>query len=185
MGIPSLIITGLVIEGAKLLPVAIYWWRKNRTVDPKLGLLIGAVAGAGFGFLQAQWVINSVFATGWNWQLVAKQGFIALYPFIVNFFIIATHIATTAFTGYGLARGFGWQYYLLAALYHAILNYSVLLFNAKIFNLVQMELFVVIWSALFSAFILWLRWRKPDKEESKKITKYWNKKSDKFNKLVK
>jgi hypothetical protein len=148
-------------------------------------MLIGAVAGAGFGMLEAQWIFNSAFSMGWSWQLVQTQGFMALLPFIERFFVIAFHIAASAFAGYGLARGFGWQYYLLASLFHIILNYSVLLLNVKIFNVVQIEVFTAIWSLLITALVLWLRWRKPDKEKSEKITNYWNKKTEKIDKLVK
>jgi len=64
-GIPAILLTGLVQEGSKLVPVVVYWWRSGKNIDPKLGLAIGAVAGMGFGVFEAQWVHNTVFATGW------------------------------------------------------------------------------------------------------------------------
>jgi RsiW-degrading membrane proteinase PrsW (M82 family) len=45
-GIPQILLSGLVQEGSKLVPVVVYWRRSNRNIDPKLGLAIGAVAGA-------------------------------------------------------------------------------------------------------------------------------------------
>jgi RsiW-degrading membrane proteinase PrsW (M82 family) len=47
--IPGILISGLVQEAAKLLPVGFYWWRHNRNISPSFGLFIGAAAGAGFG----------------------------------------------------------------------------------------------------------------------------------------
>ena len=52
-GIPQILLSGLVQEGSKLVPIVVYWWRKGRSIDPKLGLAIGAVAGAGFGTFEA------------------------------------------------------------------------------------------------------------------------------------
>ncbi len=37
-GIPAILLSGLVQEGSKLVPIVIYWWRKGRNIDPKLGL---------------------------------------------------------------------------------------------------------------------------------------------------
>ena len=64
--IPSVLISGLVQEGAKIVPVAIYWWRNNFVIDYRLGLTIGAIAGAGFGIFEAQWIHNMTFGAGWS-----------------------------------------------------------------------------------------------------------------------
>ncbi len=45
--IPSILISGLVQEGAKMIPVVFWWWRSGKKLDPKMGLIIGAAAGAG------------------------------------------------------------------------------------------------------------------------------------------
>jgi len=50
---------------AKMVPVPVYWWRSGKNIDPKLGLVIGAVAGAGFGIFEGQWQHNVIFASGW------------------------------------------------------------------------------------------------------------------------
>ena len=42
-GIPQILLSGLVQEGAKLVPVVLYWRREGRSLDPKLGLAVGAV----------------------------------------------------------------------------------------------------------------------------------------------
>jgi RsiW-degrading membrane proteinase PrsW (M82 family) len=63
-GIPQILLSGLVQEGSKLVPVVVYWWRKGRNIDPKLGLVIGAVSGMGFGIFEAVWAHNTIFASG-------------------------------------------------------------------------------------------------------------------------
>jgi RsiW-degrading membrane proteinase PrsW (M82 family) len=158
--IPSILLTGLVQEGAKLVPVVVYWKRSGRNLDPKLGLAIGAVAGAGFGILEAQYAHNLIFASGWTWEAVQTGGFMALAGFWVRFFTVATHIAFSALAGYGLAKGWGWQFYLIASVLHGLLNYSVVLLQAELLTVVHFEIYVAVLAALVTAWALWLRWRK-------------------------
>jgi len=158
--VPGILLTGLVQEGSKLVPVVIYWWRKGRSIDPKLGLAIGAVAGLGFGVFEAQWVHNTIFAAGWNWETVQINGLIALAGFWERFFAVAFHIALSALTGYGLAKGWGWQFYLIASFLHAFLNYSVIPLQLGLITVVQLEIFAAVWAVLVTAGALWLRWRK-------------------------
>jgi len=160
-GIPAILLSGLVQEGSKLVPVVVYWWRKGRNIDPKLGLAIGAVAGAGLGIFEAQWAHNTIFAAGWSWETVQTSGIVALAPFWERFFAVAFHIAASALAGYGLARAWGWQFYLLAAFLHASLNYSVILLQSGVFTVVQLEIYAAVWAVLVTGGALWLRWRKP------------------------
>ena len=160
-GIPQILLSGLVQEGSKLVPVVIYWWRKGRNIDPKLGLAIGAVAGAGFGVFEAQWAHNLVFASGWSWETVQTGGLVALAPFWERFFTVAFHTASCALAGWGLAKGWGWQFYLLASFLHAFLNYSVVFLQTGLITVVQLEIFVAVWAVLVTGGALWLRWRKP------------------------
>ena len=159
-GIPAVLVSGLVQEGAKLVPVVVYWWRQSRTIDPKLGLAIGAVAGAGFGIFEAVWAHDAIFASGWSWEAVQSSGLIALAGFWERFFAVAFHIAISALAGYGLARGWGWQFYLLASFLHAFLNYSVVLLQLGLITVIQLEIFAAVWAALVTGVALWLRWRK-------------------------
>ena len=124
-GDTTILIGGLVQEGAKLVPVVVYWWRSGKNIDPKLGLAIGAVAGAGFGIFEAQYALS-----GWTWEAVQTGGFMALTGFFVRFFAVAAHTAFSALAGYGLAKGRGWQFYLIASVLHGLLNYSVVLWQA-------------------------------------------------------
>ena len=159
-GIPAILLSGLVQEGSKLVPVVIYWWRKGRNIDPKLGLAIGAVAGAGLGVFEAMWVHNNIFAAGWSWEAVQTGGIMALAGFWERFFAVAFHIAVSALAGYGLAKGWGWQFYLLAAFLHAFLNYSVVLLQSGLITIIQLEIFAAVWAVLVTAGALWLRWKK-------------------------
>ena len=161
-GIPQILLSGLVQEGAKMVPLVVYWRREGRSLDPKLGLAIGAAAGAAFGIFEAQWAHNTIFAAGWTWEAVQTGGLIALAPFGERFFVVAAHTAFSALAGYGLAKGKGWQFYLIASCLHAFLNYSaVLLVGGVLTNVVQVEIYVTVYALSVMAWALWLRWRKP------------------------
>jgi RsiW-degrading membrane proteinase PrsW (M82 family) len=156
-GIPSILLGGLVQEGAKLVPVVVYWRRSGKNIDPKLGLIIGAVAGAGFGIFEAQWALS-----GWTWAAVQTGGFMALVyaGFWERFFAVAAHIAFSALAGYGLAKGWGWQFYLIASFLHGLLNYSVVLVYAGLLTSIPVEIYIAVIAVLVTAWALWLRWRK-------------------------
>jgi RsiW-degrading membrane proteinase PrsW (M82 family) len=160
VGIPSTLLSGLVQEGSKMVPMVVYWWRSGKNIDPKLGLAIGAVAGAGFAIFEAQWANNSIFASGWTWELVQTYGFWALGGFWERFFAVAGHIAWSALAGYGLARGWGWQFYLIASALHGLVNYSQVLLQAGFLTAIHAEIYVAVLALLGTAWALWLRWRK-------------------------
>jgi len=158
--IPQILLIGLVQEGSKLVPIVVYWWRSGKNIDPKLGLAIGAVAGMGLGIFEAVWIHNTIFAFGWSWEAVQTGGLVALAPFWERFFTVAFHIAASALAGYGLAKGWGWQFYLLASFLHGFLNYSVLLLQSGLMTGIQLEIFIAVWAMLVTGGALWLRWRK-------------------------
>ena len=159
-GIPQILLTGLVQEGSKLVPVVVYWWRSGKNIDPKLGLAVGAVAGAGFGIFEAQWALNAIFASGWTWEIMQSGGFMTLLGFWERFFTVAAHIAFSALAGYGLAKGWGWQFYLIASVLHGLLNYSAVLWQAGLLTVVHAEIYIAVLAVLVTAGALWLRWRK-------------------------
>jgi len=158
--IPQILLTGLVQEGAKLVPVVVYWWRSGKSLDPKLGLAIGAVAGAGFAIFEAQWAHSQILTSGWTWEAVQTYGFWALGGFWERFFTAAAHIAFSALAGYGLARGRGWQFYLIASVLHGLLNYGAVLWQAELLTGVYVEIYIAGIAVLVTAWALWLRWRK-------------------------
>ncbi len=103
-GIPQILLSGLVQEGSKMVPVALWWLGEEKNLDVKTGLVIGAVAGFGFGVFEAIWAHNSIFAAGWTWEAVQTGGYMALAGFWERFFAVAFHIASCALAGWGLAR---------------------------------------------------------------------------------
>jgi RsiW-degrading membrane proteinase PrsW (M82 family) len=159
-GIPTILLSGLVQEGAKMVPMVFYWQRKGRNIAPRTGLIIGAVAGLGFGVFEALWIHNTVFASGWSWSAVQVGGVVALAVFWERFFAVAFHIAASALAGYGLAKGWGWQFYLVASGLHALLNYGIILASFGLLGTVGLEVYVAVVTALVAALALWLRWRK-------------------------
>lgn len=159
VGIPQILLSGLVQEGSKLVPVVIYWWRSGKSLDPKLGLIVGAVAGAGFGIYEAEWAHNIIFASGWSWSLVQTQGLLALAGFWERSFTVAFHTGVSALAGYGFARGWKWQAYLVAAFLHGLTNYGIVLFQAGILTIASIELYVAVIAVIVTAAALWLRWR--------------------------
>jgi RsiW-degrading membrane proteinase PrsW (M82 family) len=159
-GIPQILLSGLVQEGAKLVPVVVYWLRAGRVIDPKSGLAIGAVAGAGLGVFEAVWAHNTVFAAGWGWETVQNSGLVVLVPFWERFSAVAAHIGFSALAGYGLARGWGWQFYLLAAFLHGLLNYSVILLQKGVFTVIHVEIYATVVALVVTGVALWLRWRR-------------------------
>ncbi|MFC1912375.1 PrsW family glutamic-type intramembrane protease [Chloroflexota bacterium] len=167
-GLPTILISGLVQEGSKLVPVVVWWWREDRSIDPKVGLVVGAVAGAGFGIFEAYWLLSYVFASGWTWETIGTCGIGTLMPFWERFFTIAFHTAVSALAGYGLAKGLGWQFYLIASGLHALVNYGVIMVQAGVFSAVQAEIFIAMVALLVTLVVVWLRWReeKPVTEET-------------------
>ncbi len=164
VSIPQILLSGLVQEGSKLVPVVIYWWRKGKNIDPKLGLAIGAVAGLGFGVFEAVWVHNSVFIAGWSFEAVKAGGLaIGLVTFWERFFLVAFHTAASAIAGWGLAKGRGWQFYLIASFAHGIINYSAVLYRVGILGPMQLSIYASVGSLIISAAALWLRYRKPSR----------------------
>jgi RsiW-degrading membrane proteinase PrsW (M82 family) len=167
--LPTIFIGCLVQEGAKLVPVVVYWWRKSKKIDPKFGLVIGAIAGAGFGIFETQSMYNSLFAMGWTWNAVETTGFNALLPFIERFFFIGFNIAMTALAGYGLAKGMGWQFYLIVSGIHNVVNYLTVLMQIKLLSIEAVETFIVLIAIGAVIVTLWLLKRKEPalKEDTK------------------
>jgi RsiW-degrading membrane proteinase PrsW (M82 family) len=168
-GIPQILLSGLVQEGAKLVPVIFYWWRNHWSFTPTFGLIVGAVSGAGFGVFEAVWVHNTIFASGWTWGTVETSGFMALLGFVERFFTVGFHIAVASLAGYGLAKRMGWQFYLVASLLHGATNYSVILSQKGLLTSVQVEIYVAVLAVAVAALALWLRWRKPEGSVSQQV----------------
>jgi RsiW-degrading membrane proteinase PrsW (M82 family) len=94
------------------------------------------------------------------WATLKAQGIMALAGFWERFFVVAAHTAFSALAGYGLAKGKGWQFYLIASGLHALLNYSAALLQAGVMTVVQLEIYVAVFAVSLTAWALWLRWRR-------------------------
>ncbi len=160
-GIPQILLSGLVQEASKLVPVIIWRRKVNKILDPKMGLVIGAAAGAGFGVFESVWALNSTFLAGWDLNTLQIVGVTAFAPFWERFFAVGFHIAVSALAGYGLAKGLGWQFYLLASALHGLLNYSVVLLQMRILNSLQVEIYIAALTCVLAAVIIRLRWANP------------------------
>jgi hypothetical protein len=158
-GIPVVLLSGLVQEAAKLAPVLLFRWRAYGGFDSRLGLSIGALAGAGFGIYESQWILNAVVSGGWTWGIVDEVGIIGLAPFWERLFATGFHIAVTALAGWGLARGQGWRFYLLASFLHFLMNYSVLFLSKELITPLQIELYVAVFASLLFVLVFLLRRR--------------------------
>jgi hypothetical protein len=160
LGIPSVLISGLVQEGAKMIPAAVYWWRNGKKITPRMGLAIGATAGAAFGIFEAFWAFGQMFNAGWTFQAIRINGFIGSAGLIERFFAIGFHTAAGALTGYGLSKSKGWQFYLIAAVLHALLNYVALFYQKGSFTIELVETWVAVVAVGTTVWALLLRWGK-------------------------
>jgi hypothetical protein len=162
-GLPTILIGGFVQEGAKMVPM-LAWWHGRRGLDPKMGLVIGAIAGFGFGVFEAFWVNAYVLGSGWDFDVIGQYGFVGIAPFFERFFTVGFHTAASALAGYGLAKGRGWQFFLIAGGAHSLLNYSTLLYQKGHFTITQVEIWIAVVAALATAAAVWLRYRKEEEE---------------------
>jgi hypothetical protein len=166
--IPVVLSLGLVQEGAKT--VSMLFWRMSK-VKPDISswVVVGAMSGAGFGIFEAFNSMCSVFGSDWQWSLVSTEGFTALLPFWVCFWVVACHIGISALVGYGLGKGKGWAFYFMAVFIHALLFYfSVLATNDTITS----TLYGAVVSLVGLVVILisyWLRWRRYGDEQTAEV----------------
>lgn len=165
IGLPQMILSGLVQEAAKMVPILVWWWRCGKNISPRMGLAIGAIAGAGFGVFEALWVHNRMFAAGWTTLAFQTDGFMAIAGFWERFFAVGFHIAVSALVGYGLAKGKGWQFYLIAVGLHSLINYGTIVYMKGYFSAVQMETFVAVVAVAVSVWALLLRWGRTEEVE--------------------
>lgn len=143
--LPVLLISALIQEGAKMVPAVTYWQMEKRKISPVLGLQIGAVAGAGFGILEAMWTYNALFASGWTFEIVQINGPTELFVFWESLFIVAMHVTAGALTGYGLAKGWGWLFYLLASLMHTGLYIITFLIHSHVISHIYGDLALTVY----------------------------------------
>ena len=157
LGLPQILLSGFVQEAAKLIPVLFVWQRSDRYLDPKVGLIVGAAAGLGFGVFEAIWVFNQMYAAGWTWAAVEAAGFQGFMGVWERIFAVGGHVAFSAIAGYGLAKERGRLYYLLAALLHSMMNYTVVLLQAQLISVTTVEVLIALVAIGAAGWALYLR----------------------------
>lgn len=63
-----------------------------------------------------------------------------------------------ALTGWGLAKGWGWQAYLMASFIHGLSNYSAILLQTGRLTIVQTETLIAVIAVILFGAAMWLRW---------------------------
>jgi len=144
----------------------------GRKITPKTGLIIGAMAGAGFGIFGAVFAHNQAFIAHWTWSEFHRNAWQALLPFWDTFWSVAAQAGISALVGYGLAKGKGWQSYLGATVLHAAMLYFRVLYAKypNTFNENRVEITLAGVTALVMLVVIYLRWRKDDAELAPMVT---------------
>jgi uncharacterized membrane protein YhfC len=159
IGIPVIIASGLVQEGAKFV-IAVIAQRLSREVKTgRSGLAFGAASGAGYGGMEAFWVFNQIFASGITLATIQLLGVSALYGFIERVFTVLFHIGAAAISTYGYTTGRPWRYLLLAIFLHSLTNYFVLPFQVGLLNMEIVEGIIAVIAIATIGAALWLNSR--------------------------
>jgi len=170
MTVPHVIIRGLVQEGARMVPLVFWWWRSGKNITARMAMAIGAMAGAGFGIFEAARSNLLTLAYGWTWQNYQTSGFTAIAGFWDSFFTVGVHITLSALIGYGLAKGKGWQFFLIGVGFHLVYNYRRVLYNAGNLTIFQTEIYAAAFALVLVAVVLMWFQRKSGEIEANKST---------------
>lgn len=166
VGLPSVFVSGLVQETAKLL-VAMLGLRLLHEPRGRLaGLALGAAAGAGYGGFEAFWVFNTVFAAGFGWATIQLAGPAALLAFYERLVTVPFHVGAAALSTYGYSTGRTWQYLLAAILLHTLANWSALFVQAKVVGALETEAWITVVSVVAIGAALWMRYRRGDERSA-------------------
>ena len=158
LGIPQVALTGLVQEGAKMIPIVLIWQRSEHHLDAKVGLIVGAAAGLGFGVFEAMWAMNQAYAAGWALADASAGGLLALAPVWERFFAVAGHVAFSALAGYGLATERGGIFFLIAAGLHTLSNYTLVLLQSGLIGAGAVEVLIALVAIGATAWALYIRY---------------------------
>jgi hypothetical protein len=139
VGIPLVIVSGLVQETVKFVIAVIGQRVSGDAKTGRSGLAFGAASGAGYGGMEAFWVFNQIFAAGITLATVQLLGITALYGFIERIFTVMFHIGAAAISTYGYTTGRPWRYLLLAIFLHSLTNYFILPLQAGLLSLYIVE----------------------------------------------
>jgi uncharacterized membrane protein YhfC len=161
VGLPSVFVSGLVQETAKLVAAMLGLRLLGEPRGRLNGLALGAASGAGYGGFEAFWVFNTVFAAGFGLATVQLAGPAALLTFFERFVSVPFHVGAAAISTYGYATNRTWRFLLAAILLHTLANWSALFGQAKVTGVLELEVWVALVSALAIGAALWLRYYRP------------------------
>jgi RsiW-degrading membrane proteinase PrsW (M82 family) len=164
IGIPVIIVSGLVQEVVKFLLAVIGQRLSHDVKTGRSGMAFGAASGAGFGGMEAFWVFNQIFATGITLATIQLLGISALYGFIERIFTVIFQIGVVALSTYGYSTGRPWRYLLLAIFLHSLTNYFVLPLQVGLFSIEIVEGIIAAIAMITIGTALWLNHRtnRPD-----------------------
>jgi hypothetical protein len=159
IGLPLVLIAGLVQEVAKFGVAVAGLHLVHARGSPRGGLALGAASGAGYGAMEAFWTLNTVFAAGFTWATVQLAGPGALLSFVERFFAVMFHIGVASVAAYGYAIRRPWRYLLLAIVLHTLADYVVILLQAQLLNVAELEIVVAVIAVATLSAALWIRGR--------------------------
>jgi hypothetical protein len=162
-GVVMAIISGLIVQGVLLIPVLYYRLNKPDEFKPRFGLMVGALSGAIFGMVQAYMLFSKFVEIGI--VSISQANPLSLLAFYETFIGIALYAGATALVGFGLAKGKGWQAFLIFAGVNAIYDYVSLLLAAKALSLLVTEIIIAVLALGCIGLALWLYWKKTRTEE--------------------
>lgn len=144
IGLLAALMVGLVQEGAKLLPLLVLRKRRGGALTEQEGFTAGAVSGFGYAFFETFYVMNFLFASGWNWDVLGNEYPALLLTSWERIAMFGLHMGLSALAGWGLAKGKGLRFYLLAAALHAFAGLMNYLMSTLNFPIVLTELALMI-----------------------------------------
>ncbi|MEJ2710263.1 MAG: YhfC family glutamic-type intramembrane protease [Anaerolineales bacterium] len=159
LGIPSIIVAGLVQEVVKFLIGVAGLYLIHERKSPGAGIALGAAAGAGYGAMEAFWVFNQIFAAGFTLGTIQLAGISALLGFIERFFTIMFHTGAASLSTYGYASRRPWRFLLLAIALHSLTDYMILPLRAGLISNAWVEIVTAVVAVSVISAALWMRAR--------------------------
>ena len=157
VGLLSVVTIGLVQEGAKLLPLLVLRRQQGGQLEEQQGFSAGAVAGFGYGFLETFYVMNFLFDTGWNWDVLANEYPALVLTSVERVCMLGLNMGLTALVGWGLAKGKGLRFYFVAVLIHAVVAFISFLMANLSFPVVIGELALMVIIIVLTVVMLSMR----------------------------
>ncbi|HBK85832.1 MAG TPA: hypothetical protein DDZ53_07370 [Firmicutes bacterium] len=146
-GAVLMLISGVMQEAFRTLAT---WLTRHIMQEETSWLTLGLAVGLGFGVWE-------------SWRIVALplgQNAIWFLPAVIErFSVIGLHIGLGLIVAYGFSKQRPLPYFLLAALWHGVVNYSVILYHGRVFGMWAIEVFTFVMSLAVLVFASRLYYR--------------------------